>query len=208
MRFSRDFANELKPVDILLKNPRTGDVDIVAIDVRMLILPIQSSPNDIGQDLQQPYRNRYGGILETPRTDFQDRNNVIQPITELLESQSLGAAFDIDIPAEKSGKLRITVSAVVNMSRIAIEGVDFRGNTVTETVKWKTADPNDPDDTDDPVSKATNRTYERITSATPSGFANETAAVVLWEDDTDLVVRRVLPAFGEQHLEMESVGRA
>ena len=199
MRFSRDFANELKPVDILLKNPRTGDVDIVAIDVRMLILPIQSSPNDIGQDLQQPYRNRFGGILETPRTDFRDRNNVIQPITELLENQALSAAFGVSIPTDKTGQLRITVSAVVDGSSLAIEGVDFRGNTVTETVEWETGDS---------VSKATDRTYQSITSATPSGFANETADVVFWEDDTDLVVRRILPAFGEQHLEMESVGRA
>ena len=61
MRFGRGLQAEFESVDVLFKNPRNGNVEIVAIDVRMAILPIPSSSNDIGQDLQQPYRQRYGG---------------------------------------------------------------------------------------------------------------------------------------------------
>ena len=173
-------------------------MEIIAIDVRMAILPIPSSSNDIGQDLQRPYRQRYGGVLETPRTDFRDRNNIIQPTTELLSDQALGAAFDVAIPDSSTvGQVRITVSAVVNGSSLAIVGTNVRGNAQTETVEWQTGDP---------VSKASDRTWQTITSVTPSGFGSETADVVLWNDDEDLVVRRVLGVTGYQELELESVG--
>ena len=102
-----DFRQNFESVDVLFKNPRTGNVEIVAIDVRMAILPIPSSSNDIGQDLQQPYRQRYGGVLETPRTDFRERNNIIQPTTELLSDQALGAAFSVAIPDGTVGQVRI-----------------------------------------------------------------------------------------------------
>ena len=197
MRFGRGLQAEFESVDVLFKNPRNGNVEIVAIDVRMAILPIPSSSNDIGQDLQQPYRQRYGGVLETPRTDFRERNNIIQPTTELLSDQALGAAFNVAIPDDKAGQLRITVSAVVDGSSLAIVGTNVRGNTQTETVDYQTGDP---------VSKATDRTWQTITSITPSGFGSETADVVLWNDGEDLVVRRPLSVRGYQELELESVG--
>ena len=79
--------------------------------------------------------------------------------------------------------MRITVSAVVDGSSLAIVGTNARGNAQTETVDWETGDP---------VSKASDRTWQTITSVTPSGFGSETAGVVLWNDGEDLVVRRPL----------------
>ena len=61
-------------------------------------------------------------------------------------------------------------------------------------------------ETGDPVSKATDRTWQTITSITPSGFGSETADVVLWNDGEDLVVRRPLGVKGYQELELESIG--
>ena len=197
MRFGRGLQAEFESVDVLFKNPRTGNVEIVAIGVRMAILPIPSSSNDIGQDLQQPYRQRYGGVLETPRTGFRERNNIVQPTTELLSDQALGAAFSVAIPDDKAGQLRFTVSAVVDGSSLAIVGTNVRGHAQTETVEWQTGDP---------VSKASDRTWQTITSITPSGFASETADVVLWNDGEDLVVRRPLSVKGYQELELESAG--
>ena len=197
MRFGRGLQAEFQDVGVLFKNPRNGNVEIVAIDVRMAILPIPSSSNDIGQDLQQPYRQRYGGVLETPRTDFRERNNIIQPTTKLLSDQALGAAFNIAIPDGTAGQLRITVSAVVDGSSLAIVGTNVRGNAQTETVGYQTGDP---------VSKASDRTWQTITSVTPSGFGSETADIVLWKDGDDLVVRRPLGVKGYQELELESVG--
>ena len=141
MRFGRGLQAEFEDVDVLFKNPRNGNVEIVAIDVRMAILPIPSSSNDIGQDLQQPYRQRYGGLLETPRTDFRERNNIIQPTTELLSTQALGAAFNVAIPDGSTGQVRFTVSAVVDGSELAITGTNIRGNAQTETIDWETGDP-------------------------------------------------------------------
>ena len=195
MNFTDAFPEQIKTTDILFKAPRSGDVEIVAIDVPILIAPVASSPNDIGLDQRQPYRERFGGVMVTPRTDFRQRNNIIQPTTALLANQALSSAFGVDIPTGKEGQLRITVSAVVDGSSLAIEGVDFRGNAVTEAVEWETGDP---------ASKATDRTFESITSVTPSGFANETADVVFWEEDSGYVVRRVLNALGSQQLEMET----
>ena len=197
MRFGRGLQAEFQDVDVLFKNPRTGNVEIVAIGVRMAILPIPSSSNDIGEDLQQPYRQRYGGVLETPRTDFRERNNIIQPTTELLSDQALGAAFNVAIPDGTVGQLRITVSAVVDGSSFAIVGTNVRGNAQTETVDYQTGDP---------ISKAADRTWQTITSITPSGFGSETADVVLWNDGEDLVVRRPLGVKGYQELELENVG--
>ena len=191
-----DFKQSFKTWTCFFKNPRNGNVEIVAIDVRMAILPIPSSSNDIGQDQRQPYRQRYGGVLETP-TDFRERNNIIQPTTELLSDQALGAAFSVAIPDGTVGQLRFTVSAVVGGSSLAIVGTNVRGNAQTETVEWETGDP---------VSKASDRTWQTITSVTPSGFGSETADVVLWNDGEDLVVRRPLGVKGYQELELESVG--
>ena len=78
MRFGRGLQAEFESVNILRKNPRSGDVDTIATGVRIVILPIPSSPNDIGDDLRRPYRERYGAILETPRDDFRERNDIVE----------------------------------------------------------------------------------------------------------------------------------
>ena len=61
MRFGRGLQAEFEDVDVLFKNPRNGNVEIIAIDVRMAILPIPSSSNDIGQDQRQPIVNAMAG---------------------------------------------------------------------------------------------------------------------------------------------------
>ena len=80
---------------------------------------------------------------------------------------------------------------------LRLSGQTLGDTSQTETVEWQAGDP---------VSKASDRTWQTITSVAPSGFGSETADVVLWNDGDDLVVRRPLGVKGYQELELESVG--
>ena len=105
MRFARDIQQEMEPVDILLKNPGTGNVDTIALGVQMLILPVIATPDAVTNLDTRPDRPRFAGLLETPRDDFRDRNNIVRRAdgSELVITRVLNAAGIQELEMESVG---------------------------------------------------------------------------------------------------------
>ena len=105
MRFARDIQQEMEPVDILLKNPRTGAVDTIALGVQMLVLPVIATPDSVTNADIRPDRPRFIGLLETPRDDFRKRNNIIrrEDGSELVVTRVLPTAGIQELELEQVG---------------------------------------------------------------------------------------------------------
>ena len=107
MRFGRGLKSEFEDVDVLLKHPQSGNVEIVATGVRMLIQPKPTTPQDIALTGVQPNRPRWGAILETPRDDFRERNNIIRRAdgSELVVRRVLSSTGYQELELEGAGSL-------------------------------------------------------------------------------------------------------
>ena len=107
MRFSRGLKEMFEDVDVLLKHPQTGNLETVATGVRMIIQPKPTPPQDIALTGVQPNRPRWGGVLETPRDDFRERNNIIRRAdgTELVVRRVLSVPGYQELELEGAGSL-------------------------------------------------------------------------------------------------------
>lgn len=98
MQYAPEFASEFEEVEILQTNRRTGLGDVVASDVRMLIQPLPTTPQELSQVGRRADFERFGGILETPHDEIKKNRKIrradgsellIQRVLDALGEQQL-----------------------------------------------------------------------------------------------------------------------